>query len=611
MGCKKSRLNTNLDGTVFSRVSVLHDLCQSFSFVHTFFSITYQRSPALERLENPPFMACLKNEQLLFVKDHLTSFLWRYVFPLQFLLGILGNSLNLWVLASDEMPNLAAVSFCDLAFLLVMLPHSLSSYDVIAYSYDFRYFYLNSKQHMSAIANWMSAAAIWLILAVSIERLLIVRSPLRAKLYWQRGRMVVVLSSIFVATGLLTVYHHFEWDCVIEEFCNGTQMIDFCWYSGMRHQKTYRKMDYIDPSEVKKIYMQFSTFLNAILVVFAPIVLVIVLNVMMIRQLHVSWKCPQLEAVRGTLSKHQMRQRQRVTITVIAIGICFSLSQGPSAFMVLYELFAGYDNVGSTFYAIFSITNSLVVTGKTINFILFCLSSEHFRRKCFVLLYRKFPKLSQSSIGKRLIDHQRSNSTDVRASVRTLRSRRDSAARESCLLTSQPMTTSLSAPSTPVECSPITPHQKLELEHLRRHHSSPPQHTCQSLSLNNGCDFRNERRPMSPYRGRPEPTRDTKGHKLQTLDACEDVDRLVLAGGVGNSSGCVMEVFVVVSGSIAVVSACFRGVSAAIALPPWICRNDMHSLDVETRLALKFREHGEYMIDVFCVTIDFDCDLEM
>ncbi|PIO59412.1 hypothetical protein TELCIR_19125, partial [Teladorsagia circumcincta] len=55
---------------------------------------------------------------------------------------------------------LAAVSFCDLAFLLVMLPHALSSYDTLAFNDVFRFFYLRSKQHIAAVANWMSAAAI-------------------------------------------------------------------------------------------------------------------------------------------------------------------------------------------------------------------------------------------------------------------------------------------------------------------------------------------------------------------------------------------------------------------------------------------------------------------
>ena len=57
--------------------------------------------------------------------------------------------------------QLAAVSFCDLAFLLSMIPHCLASFDVFAFNHSFRVFYLHTKQHIAALANWMSAAAIW------------------------------------------------------------------------------------------------------------------------------------------------------------------------------------------------------------------------------------------------------------------------------------------------------------------------------------------------------------------------------------------------------------------------------------------------------------------
>ncbi|KAK5973779.1 7 transmembrane receptor [Trichostrongylus colubriformis] len=395
-------------------------------------------------------MPCLKPAELRFVHDPLTRWLWQYLFPIQFILGVLGNVLNLCVLVSDETSNvasdlLAAVSFCDLAFLLVMLPHALSSYDTLAFDDTFRFFYLKSKQHIAAVANWMSAAAIWLILAVSVERFLIIRSPLRSKLYWQRGKMVLVLSSIFFATGLLTLYHHFEYDCTLMEFCNGSQLIDFCYYAGEKHPRTFLKKELILPSEVKKVYMRVMTIFNAVLVVFAPILLVILLNMLMMRELRFN-DLSVLETFRGSVSRNQHRQRRRVTVTVIAIGLCFSLTQGPSAVMVIWELFAGYAHLGATFYAIFSITNSLVVTGKTINFILFCLSSEHFRRKCFILLFRKFPRLSQSSLGQRLSVYTKSNSADVRGSLRTLnsyrrssvptlRDQRESAARESLITT--------------------------------------------------------------------------------------------------------------------------------------------------------------------------------
>ncbi|VDL82419.1 unnamed protein product [Nippostrongylus brasiliensis] len=231
--------------------------------------------------------------------------------------------------------------------------------------------------------------------------------------------MVLVLSSIFFATGLLTLYHHFEYDCTLMEFCNGSQLIDFCYYAGEKHPRTFLKKELIIPGEVKKVYMRVMTIFNAVLVVFAPILLVIVINILMIRELRFN-DMSILETFRS-ITRNQHRQRRRVTITVIAIGLCFSLTQGPSAVMVIWEL----------------ITNSLVVTGKTINFILFCLSSEHFRRKCFILLFRKFPWLSQNSIGQRLSVYTRSNSTDVRGSLRTIRSFRQSsvpAVREQKLL---------------------------------------------------------------------------------------------------------------------------------------------------------------------------------
>ncbi|KAJ1346187.1 hypothetical protein KIN20_000913 [Parelaphostrongylus tenuis] len=53
-------------------------------------------------------MSCLKPAELRFVHDHFTRWLWQYLFPLQFTLGVLGNILNLCVLASDETSNVAS-----------------------------------------------------------------------------------------------------------------------------------------------------------------------------------------------------------------------------------------------------------------------------------------------------------------------------------------------------------------------------------------------------------------------------------------------------------------------------------------------------------------------
>uniref|UniRef100_A0A915A9M6 G-protein coupled receptors family 1 profile domain-containing protein n=1 Tax=Parascaris univalens TaxID=6257 RepID=A0A915A9M6_PARUN len=150
--------------------------------------------------------------------------------------------------------------------------------------------------------------------------------------------------------------------------------------------------------------------------VFIPIMVVVLLNVLLIRQLQTNNRRNVLQGERSVnhrIPNTYMRQKRRVTITVVAIALCFSLTQGPSAIMVLWELVGGYTQQSAHFYTIFSITNCLVVSGKTINFILFCVSSIHFRDKCFTLLFRKFPTLSQTSLGTRIIKRNSTSRTSL------------------------------------------------------------------------------------------------------------------------------------------------------------------------------------------------------
>uniref|UniRef100_A0AC35GPP1 G-protein coupled receptors family 1 profile domain-containing protein n=1 Tax=Panagrolaimus sp. PS1159 TaxID=55785 RepID=A0AC35GPP1_9BILA len=287
-----------------------------------------------------------------------------------------------------------------------MLPHSLAVFKYFSHNPTFRYYYYATRQELSAFANWSSAAAIWFIFAVTVERFLVIRSPLRSRIYWKKSERLFVLALIFTATGLLTMYHFFEYDCRLVSFCNNTQLYNYCYSAGnFRHPGTWDKGNItVFTSPWRTHYIRISTVCNAIFVVFIPIMAVGILNMLLIRQLQTHDRFVSKTGnsnMQMTLSC-QHRQKRRATITVILISSCFALTQGPSAVMSVWELLIGYSSKDSSLFVFMSIANALVVTGKTINFMLFCLSSTHFRRKCAMIFFRKFPRLSQTSFGRQL-----------------------------------------------------------------------------------------------------------------------------------------------------------------------------------------------------------------
>lgn len=71
-------------------------------------------------------------------------------------------------------------------------------------------------------------------------------------------------------------------------------------------------------------------------------------------------------------------KERKLTITAVAIISCFSITQMPSALLFLYERLVS-DAKTKIFADISSITNCLVLTGKMLNVVLFCLTSATFR----------------------------------------------------------------------------------------------------------------------------------------------------------------------------------------------------------------------------------------
>lgn len=211
-----------------------------------------------------------------------------------------------------------------------MLPHSLAV--IIGKSLWYRRNYLLRRVILTSLVNWMSANAIWLILAVTVERYLVVRTPLYSRIYWNNSKRFMVLSTIFLSTFILTSYHNFEWTCKIVNYCNFSQVQLFCYSVTTQQSQQLLNVGLKEPSTSRIYYIRLSTVANVIFVVFLPIIAVACLTLLLIRQLYVNDLISLTRngtlMHRRTVNNKQLNQRKRVTFTVVLISICFAITQG-------------------------------------------------------------------------------------------------------------------------------------------------------------------------------------------------------------------------------------------------------------------------------------------
>ncbi|VDO75470.1 unnamed protein product [Heligmosomoides polygyrus] len=315
-----------------------------------------------------------------FVSVAFYGICFQLLFPLQFLVAVVGNSLTMSVLLSAHVKNranhlLAFLALCDILVFVMMFPHYLASLDVFALNSQFRSAHFNSKVHFAALTNWFSAAAIWFVLAVSVERLLIVKFPFRSLDYDNSRQIVFVSICILVGTFILTSYHHVSHTCKTFSVCHGTQLIGGCYSNalpmwGSRPNPT---------SDVTRQWIEVSVFLNAVFAVLLPVFAVAVLNISLIRLLK---KRNNQELLVHTVNANPTamhEQERKMTHTVLAIVTCFSLTQGPSALVFIYQLL--YPSASPALRTVSIVANQLVLTGKMLNIVLFCMTSSTFRRK--------------------------------------------------------------------------------------------------------------------------------------------------------------------------------------------------------------------------------------
>ncbi|CAJ0578634.1 unnamed protein product, partial [Mesorhabditis spiculigera] len=345
-------------------------------------SMSLPSTPALP----DPSLRCLGDRQMMLSVHGMSNILIGYVVPVIALFGISGNILNLTVLLAKNMRTrsnvlLACLAVADVVFLLCMIPDAMANYRFFSFNNLFRKFYLSNKIHLLHLLNWSSACAIWLILIICGERLIGIRYPLSVRKHKSLLSPPFLVTMTVILTGLLTFHHNLSYKCEWRSFCNGTQYHSMCFHvDGPSWFRSHPN----PTSQMLRLYVRWSIEIQAICVVFIPVLLVFISNLLLIATMRRRARFLAVGAIgSGEMTAGQIRTENKVTLTVCAIVTCFTITQGPSAVFPVFSNLTGIPI--ETFVKETAVVTTMVVLGKALNFILFCLSSASFRQR---LLFR-------------------------------------------------------------------------------------------------------------------------------------------------------------------------------------------------------------------------------
>ncbi|KAI6217838.1 G-PROTEIN-RECEP-F1-2 domain-containing protein [Aphelenchoides fujianensis] len=383
---------------------------------------------------------CL-TEQQMEMGSEFERTLQRYLFPCLCAFGILGNCLNLTVLLNKRMRSrsntfLALLAISDIVFLTLLTPNILINFPIFTFNYTFRWLFFHSKVHLLALTNWSSAVALWTVIAVSAERLIGIRHPLYVRAHVASYKIRLVLFGLVMFPFVLTFYQHFGHICLVRHYCGvpATQVYSMClpvtqerWFgnSSNPYSQSFRR------------FIRFSKLTNVTLVILVPILLLTALNMLLLCVL--KHRSSQLRMNGDEMStkpcvvdknkdKHH-RTEQRVTLTVVSIVTLFTVTNGPSAVDQLLQM-AYPQPLSPLWYDISLVISTLVIIGKSSNFLVFCLFSKSFRNRLVSLVNKKvheklesrrkssfMPKASLSLANRKETPNSTKTSTQERPSL--------------------------------------------------------------------------------------------------------------------------------------------------------------------------------------------------
>ena len=307
-------------------------------------------------------------------------------------LGIIGNAVSLVVLQKKSMRTsstysyLSALAVCDM--FMLMFTMVLLWKDIVPpkqgvqkwpwlegiYPYLFPFF------HPAAFT--FQVTSIWLTLAFTVDRYIMICHPFTAEPYCTVSRARKVIAGIFIAGVLFNMPKFFEYRTIPVTLSQNITRIG-CDLTPFGRSHLFREL--------------FHSWFYIAFVCAVPFVCLAVLNAFLMHAVHKSRK-------RGREINVAEKKRNDTTIMLISVVVVFFICQTPA--LVSRAIWAFESNPdafkGMGLYTLNEVGNFLIILNSSINFVPYYFFGKRFRKefiKIFcrcILHYKKFQKFSHS-----------------------------------------------------------------------------------------------------------------------------------------------------------------------------------------------------------------------
>lgn len=291
--------------------------------------------------------------------------------PIAVLVGIVGNILILIVLPRRSMRSsntcfLIGIAVADLMVLVIQVPSLFKRITAVAENPNFALFHRYYSIPRYVLTNTFLTCTGWLTVAVTAERFIVIRFPLSARRISTIPRAVAAVILVFVISIALYISYYFEFvpitDLSSKKELNLTSLSQ-------------------DPT-----YHQYQQYMDMVVASFLPCIILLIFNSLLV------YKLAQHRSLRRRLSVQYSDRNNRhsvprddtwhVTLVVVSIVVVFLTSRAIATYLDILVALNGRDEAfrSGLMKGLKHISNFLVLTNSSVNFILYCLIGTRFRK---------------------------------------------------------------------------------------------------------------------------------------------------------------------------------------------------------------------------------------